>query len=46
MSRQEILSTSYGEMMDLIACLSIYQGTTEQKVKPVEKPMEDILAMR
>ncbi len=26
MGRQEILATRYGEMLDLIACLSIYNG--------------------
>jgi len=26
MERQEILDTLYGEMMDMIACLSIYEG--------------------
>ena len=31
MSRQEILITTYGEMMDMLACLSIYEGTAVPK---------------
>lgn len=31
MERQEILDTLYGEMMDMIACLSIYEGRAEPK---------------
>ena len=31
MSKQEILVTPFGEMRDMIACLSIYQGTATQK---------------
>lgn len=27
MGRQEIMNTRYGEMLDMIACLSIYEGT-------------------
>lgn len=29
MSKQEILVTPFGEMRDMIACLSIYQGTAK-----------------
>lgn len=29
MTRQEILVTAYSEMVDMITCLSIYQGTLE-----------------
>lgn len=31
MSRREILVTTYGEMTDMIACLSIYEGTAVPK---------------
>lgn len=31
MSKQEILVAPFGEMRDMIACLSIYQGTATQK---------------
>ena len=32
MSKQEILVTPFGEMQDMIACLSIYNGTARQKI--------------
>lgn len=32
-SRAEILSTRYGEMLDLIDCDSIYEGTAVPKEK-------------
>ena len=35
MERQEILDTLYGEMMDMIACLSIYEGTAVPKKQKV-----------
>lgn len=31
MSRQEIMATDYGEFMDMIACLQIYEGNAVQK---------------
>ena len=31
MTRQEVISTRYGEMLDMIACLSIYNGGAEEK---------------
>ena len=31
MTRQEIMNTPYGEMADMIACLSIYEGLAEPK---------------
>lgn len=31
MTRQEIMNTPHGEMMDMIACLSIYEGLAEPK---------------
>jgi len=46
MSRQEVLSTPYGEMRDLLSCLSVYQGTAEQAEKPEAIPMEKVLEMR
>lgn len=33
MSRLEIFDLPYGRTMDLIACLSIFNGGAEQKVK-------------
>ena len=31
MTRQETLATRYGEMMDLISCLAVYNGTAKEK---------------
>lgn len=33
LSRQETLTTIYGEFMDLISCLSIYNGADQKKKK-------------
>lgn len=33
MSRLEIFDLPYGRTMDLIACLSIYNGGAEQKIQ-------------
>lgn len=45
MSRREILSTRYGEMLDMIACMAIYNGATpkaEKKKLSFEQTMEVI----
>ena len=31
MSAQEVMDTTYGEMLDMISCLSIYNGGAEEK---------------
>ena len=31
MSRQETLNTLYGEMLDLISCLAVYNGAAKPK---------------
>lgn len=33
MSRRETMNTSYGEMMDMIACMAIENGGAEPKEK-------------
>lgn len=43
MSKQEIMNTTYGEMVDMISCLSIYEGGAEQKVR---MSYEDVMKMR
>lgn len=35
MKRQEIIATEYDEMLDMITCLNIYNGTEI----PAEKPL-------
>lgn len=37
MSRREILTTKYGEMLDMIACLAIYNGAEPAKKKKKKK---------
>ena len=43
MGRAETLSTLYGEMLDLIACLAIYNGGAEQEDKKTLTRLEDTL---
>lgn len=47
LSRQEVLNSPYGEMMDLISCLSVYNGNAEvvegKKKKP--KTFDDVMSM-
>jgi len=43
MDRQEVMSTRYGEMLDMIACLSIYNGGAEEKE---EQSFDEFFAMR
>lgn len=38
MGRQEILHTRYGEMLDMISCLSIYEGSA----KPARETITDV----
>ena len=45
MTKQEILVTPYGEMMDMISCLSIYEGNATQKIKRSWK-YEDAIGLR
>lgn len=45
MSRQEIIVTPFGEMMDMIACLAIYEGRADQKIRrPVS--YDEAISMR
>ena len=43
MDRQEVMSARYGEMLDMIACLSIYIGGAEEVDK---KSFDEVFAMR
>lgn len=46
MTRREILSTTYGEMLDMISCLAIYNGAEPAEkassVSTVEETLEVI----
>ena len=50
MGRQEILCTRFGEMQDMIACLSIYEGSAlpKETVKKNRKytSFEDAIKLR
>ena len=47
MSKQEILVTPYGEMRDMIACLSIYNGTARQKItESKDMTYDEVMNMR
>lgn len=46
MTRQEVMLTRYGEMLDMIDCLSIYNGVAEVKCKPVILSYDEAIALR
>lgn len=43
MSRRETLTTTYGEMLDMIACMAISSGHAEPFDKHTLDRLEDIL---
>lgn len=45
MTRQAVLSTPYGEFMDMIACLAIDQGGAKQKKKKKHYTFDEALAL-
>lgn len=46
MNREETLSTRYGEMLDLIACMAIENGAEPKAKRKNKKTWDEILAMR
>lgn len=46
MNRQEILVTRYGEMMDMISCLAIYEGHANPKKKKKEMTFDEVMSLR
>lgn len=46
MSRKEIDITRYGEMIDMISCLSIYNGGAVEKPKKKAWTFEEVMALR
>lgn len=44
MSKREILHTRYGEMMDLLACSSVYNG--DVKVKKKKLTYDEVMNLR
>lgn len=45
MNRQEIIATDYDEMMDMISCLSVYNGTAEIDDRKSISRTEDALRL-
>lgn len=43
MKRQEIMLSIYGEFMDLVSCLSIYNGAEQKKEKLA---FDEVMALR
>jgi hypothetical protein len=46
MSRQDTLSTLYGEFMDLLSCDAISHGTAKEKHKPKKMDFDEFMALR
>lgn len=46
MSKREILATPYGEMIDMISCLSVYQGVAKVKKKKRKMGFDEVMALR
>lgn len=46
MNKQDVLLTRYGEMLDMIDCLSIYNGVAEVKRKPVILSYDEAIALK
>lgn len=46
MGRQEILNTRYSEMLDMIACLAIYNGAEQKKRKRILTDFDAVMALR
>lgn len=46
MDKREILVTPMGEMLDMISCLSIYNGVAKQKKKKRKLSYQEIMMLR
>lgn len=43
------MCTRYGEMIDMISCLAVYNGNAKEKKKPVKKrkiPFDEVIRWR
>lgn len=45
MAKQEILLTMYGEMIDMISCFAIYNGTVKEKPQKKKWKYEEVIAL-
>ena len=46
MDKQEILHTKYSEMLDMISCLSIYNGAEPKRRKKILTDFDAVMALR
>lgn len=46
MSGREVMLTPVGEMFDMISCLSIYNGTAEEKPEKKQWSFDEVMALR
>ena len=46
MQKEEILDLRYGEMMDMINCMAIYNGGAKQKAKRRRLNYDDAINLR
>ena len=46
MDRREIIVTRFGEMMDMLACLAIYEGSAEPKKKKRRMSFDEAIKLR
>lgn len=46
MNRQEVVNTRFGEMRDMISCLSIYRGECVPKKKKKKLTYDEVMRMR
>lgn len=45
MSRQEVLNCRFGEFLDLISCLNVYNGAAEITEKKKPKTFDEVMEM-
>lgn len=46
MSKEEILCTPIGEMMDMLSCLAIYEGGAKEKAPKKRMGMQEFLQLK
>lgn len=46
MQKTEIMDLKYGEMMDMINCMTIYNGGAKQKAKRRRLSYDDAISLR
>ena len=46
MQKQEILNTRYGELIDMVSCLAIYNGADPKRRNKVLTDFDAVMALR